>query len=200
KDPYPVDALPTCNHALSVCQQEHKCIKLYEDFKSNCKVRDNRCRMDDRDLCYQSWSNLRKSPMFGCICPNNHMKKRCDRIFAMVNHNPCVAPSESNASSSTFDKELGVTDALENPLVDAANGREAHKGLDHISVTVLKNKDKPQEGTRWYPEDTDGTLDTTAGTGSGGWTHHRHEIPEHFAKQADFQNDSKGRPISLQLL
>ncbi|KAJ8976046.1 hypothetical protein NQ317_014098, partial [Molorchus minor] len=94
KDPYPVDALPTCNHALSVCQQEHKCIKLYEDFKANCKVRDNRCRMDDRDLCFESWTNLRKSPMFGCICPNNHMKKRCDRIFSMVNHNPCVGESK----------------------------------------------------------------------------------------------------------
>lgn len=48
KDPYPVDALPTCNHALSVCQQERKCIKLFEDFKQHCKVRDNKCRMDDR--------------------------------------------------------------------------------------------------------------------------------------------------------
>ena len=48
KDPYPVDALPTCNHALSVCQQERKCIKLFEDFKQHCKVRDNKCRMEDR--------------------------------------------------------------------------------------------------------------------------------------------------------
>lgn len=48
KDPYPVDALPTCNHALSVCQQERKCIKLFENFKTHCKVRDNKCRMDDR--------------------------------------------------------------------------------------------------------------------------------------------------------
>lgn len=48
KDPYPVDALPTCNHALSVCQQERKCIKLFENFKLHCKVRDNKCRMDDR--------------------------------------------------------------------------------------------------------------------------------------------------------
>lgn len=30
------------------------------------------------------------SPMFGCICPNNHMKRRCDKIFNVVNHNPCV--------------------------------------------------------------------------------------------------------------
>lgn len=48
KDPYPVEALPTCNHALSVCQQERKCIKLFENFKTHCKVRDNKCRMDDR--------------------------------------------------------------------------------------------------------------------------------------------------------
>ncbi|XP_026476506.1 uncharacterized protein LOC113382180, partial [Ctenocephalides felis] len=47
KDPYPVDALPTCNHALSVCQLEKKCIRLFEDFKGSCKVRDNRCRMED---------------------------------------------------------------------------------------------------------------------------------------------------------
>lgn len=44
----------------------------------------------NRDLCLESWTNLRLSPMFGCICPNNHMKRRCDRIFSMVNHNPCV--------------------------------------------------------------------------------------------------------------
>lgn len=43
-----------------------------------------------RDLCHESWTNLRLSPMFGCICPNNHMKRRCDRIFSLVNHNPCV--------------------------------------------------------------------------------------------------------------
>lgn len=48
KDPYPVDALPTCNHALSVCQQERRCIKLFEDFKTHCKVRENKCRMEDR--------------------------------------------------------------------------------------------------------------------------------------------------------
>lgn len=48
KDPYPIDALPTCNHALSVCQQERKCLKLFEDFKAHCKVRDNKCKMENR--------------------------------------------------------------------------------------------------------------------------------------------------------
>ncbi|KAG4075847.1 hypothetical protein HA402_003673, partial [Bradysia odoriphaga] len=99
KDPYPVDALPTCNHALSVCQHERKCIKLFENFKTHCKVRDNKCRMEDRDLCHEAWTNLRLSPMFGCICPNNHMKRRCDKIFSMVNHNPCVVQSMSVADT-----------------------------------------------------------------------------------------------------
>ncbi|XP_021922539.1 uncharacterized protein LOC110831160 isoform X2 [Zootermopsis nevadensis] len=115
KDPYPVDALPTCNHALSVCQQERKCIKLFEDFKVNCKVRDGKCRMDDRDLCHDAWNRLRLSPMFGCICPNNHMKRRCDRIFSIVNHNPCVdvLPASFDLSGTDsalypYDPEQGI--------------------------------------------------------------------------------------------
>lgn len=48
KDPYPIDALPTCNHALAVCQQSPKCIELFESFKTHCKVRDNQCRMEDK--------------------------------------------------------------------------------------------------------------------------------------------------------
>ncbi|XP_048510937.1 uncharacterized protein LOC105684340 isoform X1 [Athalia rosae] len=90
KDPFPVEPLPTCNHALSVCQRSKACIKLFEDFKTNCKARDGKCRMESRDACHDAWTQLRLSPMFGCICPNNHMKRRCDRIFSMVNHNPCV--------------------------------------------------------------------------------------------------------------
>ncbi|XP_039441006.1 uncharacterized protein LOC120421797 isoform X2 [Culex pipiens pallens] len=121
KDPYPVDALPTCNHALSVCQQERKCIKLFEDFKTHCKVRENKCRMEDRELCYEAWTNLRLSPMFGCICPNNHMKRRCDKIFSVVNHNPCVdvLPSALDISSGTATNSIYPnfypSDVIEDP-------------------------------------------------------------------------------------
>ncbi|XP_049278946.1 uncharacterized protein LOC125761657 isoform X2 [Anopheles funestus] len=116
KDPYPVDALPTCNHALSVCQQERKCIKLFEDFKLHCKVRENKCRMEDRDLCYEAWTNLRLSPMFGCICPNNHMKRRCDKIFSVVNHNPCVvrAMGVDDNYHRLLDQNMAL---IETPLV-----------------------------------------------------------------------------------
>ncbi|XP_018331547.1 uncharacterized protein LOC108741291 isoform X2 [Agrilus planipennis] len=222
KDPYPVDALPTCNYALSVCQEERKCIKLFEDFKLHCKVRENKCRMDNRKLCQEAWANLHRSPMFGCICPNNNMKRKCDRIFSLVNHNPCIEylpnssvselsrnsnnfhkifwspllslrpmfsfpsstaqlPSHGTAKASgtkrtpyhqhsdsheTVEEKLGTTfdipeldvqasessstslgyglgnAVLENPLVDADNGLEAHTSTDHITETVLSNKPK----------------------------------------------------------
>ncbi|KAK6619907.1 hypothetical protein RUM44_006307 [Polyplax serrata] len=89
-DPYPVQALPTCNHALSVCQLEQNCIKLFEDFKLHCKVRDGMCKMESRDMCMEAWKSLRSTPMLGCICPNNPMKRRCDRIFNIVHNNPCI--------------------------------------------------------------------------------------------------------------
>ncbi|KAL4712444.1 hypothetical protein ACJJTC_007460 [Scirpophaga incertulas] len=90
KDPYPVETLPTCTYALSVCHNEKPCSVLFDRFKNACKARDGECRMDDREACREAWAGLRLSPLFGCICPNTHMKKRCDRIFAVVNHNPCV--------------------------------------------------------------------------------------------------------------
>ncbi|XP_061943273.1 uncharacterized protein LOC107993599 isoform X4 [Apis cerana] len=108
KDPYPIDALPTCNHALSVCLRGKPCSQIYEDFKSNCKAREGKCRMESRSACHDSWTQLRLSPMFGCICPNNHMKRRCDRIFSTVNHNPCVEflPSSTSVDLSGTDSAL----------------------------------------------------------------------------------------------
>ncbi|KAG5308281.1 GFRA3 protein, partial [Acromyrmex insinuator] len=46
--------------------------------------------------------------MFGCICPNNHMKRRCDKIFSTVNHNPCVEvlPSSTSVDLSGTDSAL----------------------------------------------------------------------------------------------
>ncbi|XP_051171129.1 uncharacterized protein LOC127287997 isoform X3 [Leptopilina boulardi] len=108
KEAGPIDTLPNCNHALSVCQREKSCTKLFEDFKSNCKARDGKCRIENRDACHDAWTQLRKSPMFGCICPNNHMKRRCDRIFSVVNHNPCIefVPSSASIDLSGTDSAL----------------------------------------------------------------------------------------------
>lgn len=55
-----------------------------------------------REACHESWTQLRLSPLFGCICPNNHMKRRCDKIFLTVNHNPCVGESNYNTRFVKF--------------------------------------------------------------------------------------------------
>ncbi|KPU72766.1 uncharacterized protein Dana_GF23212, isoform D [Drosophila ananassae] len=137
KDPYPIDALPTCNHALSVCQQERKCLKLFEDFKTHCKVRDNKCKMENRDACHDSWTNLRLSPMFGCICPNNHMKKRCDRIFNIVNHNPCVVRilgMDEKLHQRIFNDNLALIDT---PLIAMGSGYGSSSGVVTTSGSGL---------------------------------------------------------------
>ncbi|KAK0088621.1 hypothetical protein PV326_004778, partial [Microctonus aethiopoides] len=48
KDTYPSDALLSCNHALSLCNRDKACFKLYEDFKTSCKTRDGKCKMESR--------------------------------------------------------------------------------------------------------------------------------------------------------
>ena len=55
-----------------------------------------------RDRCFDAWSKMRQTPIFGCICPNDRDKKKCDRIFKVMNHNKCVrfdAVDLSNAVS-----------------------------------------------------------------------------------------------------
>ncbi|XP_072945900.1 uncharacterized protein [Epargyreus clarus] len=108
KDPYPVETLPTCTYALSVCHNEKACSVLFDRFKNACKARDGECRMEDRETCREAWAGLRLSPLFGCICPNTHMKKRCDRIFAVVNHNPCVVKLMSDGRNANRNA-TGVT-------------------------------------------------------------------------------------------
>ncbi|XP_058812726.1 uncharacterized protein LOC131677126 isoform X2 [Topomyia yanbarensis] len=182
KDPYPVDALPTCNHALSVCQQERKCIKLFEDFKTHCKVRENKCRMEDRELCYEAWTNLRLSPMFGCICPNNHMKRRCDKIFSVVNHNPCVdvLPSALDTSSGTATNSIYPnffpSDIIEDPpptstypyflfpskkYPPSAFQSEIYSGADYINVPA-GSTNQSHHRSSYHPTPADPHGDSTA--------------------------------------
>jgi len=91
KDPFPVDALPTCDHAQDVCNADKVCTKKVQSFKKNCPVRNDQCIMTDVPSCHGSWQNLRQSPIFGCICPSNMPnKKNCDQIFKVVNGNDCI--------------------------------------------------------------------------------------------------------------
>ncbi|XP_039298571.1 uncharacterized protein LOC111048987 isoform X2 [Nilaparvata lugens] len=148
KDPYPIDALPTCNHALVVCQKDKTCMQSYEDFKTKCKVRDGKCQMDDRDACHEAWTNIRFSPMFGCICPNNHMKKRCDRIFSLVNHNPCIVKQIAKENESVFEG------GEKSPLLKEP-GESQHLNAFGSSSSLFSKAHRPWP-TAWAPVPVDG--------------------------------------------
>ncbi|KAL3290338.1 hypothetical protein HHI36_023682 [Cryptolaemus montrouzieri] len=68
-----------------------------------------------------------------------------------------VGEATDNVSTS-FDYGLGNT-IVENPLVDAANGYEAHRDHDHITVSVLRNKGKTSVlNFSHYPEEEGATV------------------------------------------
>ena len=46
-DPFPVSALPTCDHAEEVCSSDQVCSKKIDQFKRHCPVRGDRCVMTD---------------------------------------------------------------------------------------------------------------------------------------------------------
>lgn len=84
--------------------------------------------------------------------------------------------SASDNTSTSFDYGLGNA-IVENPLVDAVNGLDAHADYDHISVSVLKNKEKSSlsyNSVYNYPEESENSA-TGTGAGAGHPTyHHRH--------------------------
>ena len=49
-----------------------------------------------RRTCQSAWSQLRLSPLFGCICPAGK-NRTCDRVFKAVNGNPCIGKSWRNS-------------------------------------------------------------------------------------------------------
>ncbi|XP_020287683.1 uncharacterized protein LOC109856624, partial [Pseudomyrmex gracilis] len=128
-NPYPEPELLTCNHALNTCTHQKHCNQVFKDFKNNCKVQVDQCKMENREACYESWMQLRVSPMFGCICPHNHIKKRCDKIFSLVNRNPCVVKVIAHPDNSTS-YEL-VESTLENPLIDPK-----HRDLLTMKISI----------------------------------------------------------------
>lgn len=54
---------------------------------------------------------------------------------------------------------LGDGDAVENPLVDAANGREAHADHDRVSVSVLKHRARPHHVDNPHTHNTNNNVE-----------------------------------------
>ncbi|XP_050527441.1 uncharacterized protein LOC126897695 [Daktulosphaira vitifoliae] len=132
-DPFYIDTLASCNHALSVCESSADCLKTFEDFKNSCKVgKNNTCEALNLEDCHQDWIRLRKTPIFGCICPQNHLKKRCDRIFSMVNENSCIGPQ----SVVTTDNSILNFQSTCHEALEACN---KHPECQEMVASVIRN-------------------------------------------------------------
>ncbi|KAK8744148.1 hypothetical protein OTU49_001022, partial [Cherax quadricarinatus] len=116
--PYAVHALPLCEYALNACEQLPGCIHLYEEFRDACRVKDDQCKVVDTNKCLSSWTKLKMSPMFGCICPMDRQKRKCERIFRRVHNNPCVVNVIPYDNSSLH----AVDTQIQNPLMEAGPG------------------------------------------------------------------------------
>lgn len=119
RDLYPIHALPTCTHALDVCQKDLSCTRLYNDFREHCKLRSGVCR--DKETCFNAWRGLRMTPLFGCFCPGNDQKK-CERIYSFIYNNTCVGSWQE-----TLNRQR-ETDArqIETRLMDSVHHQHHH--------------------------------------------------------------------------
>merc|ERR1719430_2196826 len=134
-DPYPVDALPTCEHAQDVCDNDQTCRSKVQSFTKSCPVQRNKCVMTDVPKCHNSWQQLRQSPIFGCFCPSNMpQKSRCDKIFKVVNGNDCIDAQLPDTLRVVYTNLARASQfwtywyrILDGPSGEVANGLDIHR-------------------------------------------------------------------------
>ena len=49
-DPFPTQALPTCEYALHACHQQPSCSEVYHDYRRLCPFSDGTCHMKNRSV------------------------------------------------------------------------------------------------------------------------------------------------------
>lgn len=143
ESPYTVHALPLCEYALNACELLPGCITLYDQFLEDCRVKDGQCRMKNANKCLNSWTKLKASPMFGCICPTDQQKRKCQQIYRIVHDNPCVVSAipRDNSSLDAMDTQI------QTPLVE---GDEGGHRQNETRVDGLLGSERPR-----YPDDPD---------------------------------------------
>lgn len=87
--------------------------------------------------------------MFGCICPNNSNRRRCDKIFTMVNHNPCVGESSYDARFVKFCLSFSILSLFvcsyvyfhraRNCVIDVRNPHRFSRHLSHARDNFIVN-------------------------------------------------------------
>ena len=61
-----------------------------------------------RRSCQSAWSQLRLTPIFGCICPSALMSDSCDLIFKTVNGNPCIGETDATFARAVLTRYVTI--------------------------------------------------------------------------------------------
>ena len=66
KDPFPTQALPTCEYALNACHQKPGCSRVYHDYRRLCRFADDTCLMKNGwGPVPRQWSCSSQTPLIG---------------------------------------------------------------------------------------------------------------------------------------
>ncbi|XP_075056707.1 GDNF family receptor alpha-like isoform X2 [Mixophyes fleayi] len=78
-----------CILAKQLCKENHTCLSLYENFKSQC-IPPQECILNDAmQSCWTAWSELRKTVMGNCVCLNS-TKRKCIKVWNSIHNNTCL--------------------------------------------------------------------------------------------------------------
>ncbi|TRY71008.1 hypothetical protein TCAL_10692 [Tigriopus californicus] len=105
------EALPTCIHAYEMCLANESCSGTLKLFLNNCDEDTSQsCHSESAiNVCQETWDRLKKTPLYGCICPVNvQFAKKCKRIFRLIHENPCLDSLDAFPFSHfpDFDKKV----------------------------------------------------------------------------------------------
>ncbi|XP_068244929.1 uncharacterized protein [Palaemon carinicauda] len=76
--------MPNCNDEYQNCKDKASCLKAYVEFANVCPFSGITCMAQDGEKCLESWSKIRHSPLFGCICTTqSSMRSLASRQYSM---------------------------------------------------------------------------------------------------------------------
>ncbi|GAU98416.1 hypothetical protein RvY_09568 [Ramazzottius varieornatus] len=79
----------SCTSAHHACRKSPLCRRVYDEYRRRCKIKDNRCRMTNAALCFNSFELIKLTPLWNCIC-GQPSESRCLRIQKSIIGNPCI--------------------------------------------------------------------------------------------------------------
>ncbi|XP_055336843.1 uncharacterized protein LOC129587231 isoform X2 [Paramacrobiotus metropolitanus] len=82
----------SCTSALHACRKSPLCRRVYDEFRRRCRLKDDRCRMTNAALCYNSYELIKLTPLWKCLC-DRPSEKKCLRIQKSIIANACIVGS-----------------------------------------------------------------------------------------------------------